>query len=117
MKYPSFTNVSVDENRISASFTVENIDWCKGHFNSIAILPGVAQMSFVVELLSCYKNIKINDILSSIDYVKFTRPIIESCNVEIKIEIFSDNGQIKFSFCDSNDLNIQYSEGKFKYKL
>ncbi|MGN1392488.1 MAG: hypothetical protein ACI4V7_00380 [Succinivibrionaceae bacterium] len=116
MKYPEFYNVNVNNNTIVANFDVtSDLDWCKGHFEEIAIVPGVAQLSFVSVLLRKYLQFNIEEIIRVLDKLKFSKPMLMNDKVEIKIIKDSDKKQVVFEIYNLADHDKLYSSGVMKY--
>lgn len=113
MRYPSFTEVSVTDNELIANFSIsQDLDWFKGHFNTIAIVPGVAQMSFVAELSRRYFNYDPEKYIKSVNVLKFTYPLKNGANAQIVINRNTEKSVMTFKIKDLDDESKVYSSGK-----
>ncbi|AEI35607.1 MULTISPECIES: ApeI family dehydratase [Francisella] len=85
-------------------------DFFKGHFQEQAILPGIAQVDFVINLAS--QIFDINKLsFGNIPQVKFKKVILPNDDIEIKIT--NNNNTITFEISVNNQVA---SQGKIKYE-
>ena len=65
-------------------FLPENLNWFDGHFPEKKILPGIAQITMVFDVISKYKKNKDKKIkLKEIKRIRFSKPIFPHTNVDI----------------------------------
>lgn len=116
MKYPKFLDITVEGEQVTASMKMPNdLDWCQGHFESIAIVPGVAQLSFVAELLRRAINFDIEELATSIDNMKFVKPMLVGDTVLFTVKRDLEKQVVTFKITDINDFKMVYSSGKIQY--
>lgn len=88
------------------------LGWFKGHFPTQPILPGVAQldwvMTYAVELAPGMR-------FSSIDSVKFQRPIVPESELELNLQWDATRNVLSFSYMLlSAQGGVPASSGKIK---
>lgn len=90
----------------------DDLSWFDGHFDSQPILPGVAQIDWVMHYAAQY--LVPNGQFSSLDQVKFINPILPGHNIQIQIEWHELKQQLVFYYYY---LGIEYntmSSGKIR---
>lgn len=120
MKTPKIDHyeLSNDHQNLTVTFTVDpSLDWFKGHFNHMPILPGIATISFLIEFTHLYLNIDLNESIYSINQLKFTTTVVPNQQYEMKIELLQKNDQ---KFLNFKLINVATKQscavGKFSYE-
>ncbi len=116
MKYPEFKQVTVKDQSLDVEFTIEkDLLWCQGHFPRVAILPGVAQVAIVSELLKIYLKFDLEGKIKSISSLKFSSPIKAGSEVKAHITIDEIKSSVNFSLIDKSEPEYIYSSGKILF--
>lgn len=118
VKTPHFEITKISDTEYEATTIInKELEWLEGHFPSFSILPGVAMISFVVELSSKVFNLALNEALLNFDSIKFTKPILDNTAVTFKLTHISEKKTITFKILESENLEITNATGKFKYEF
>jgi len=84
-----------DEKKVTLLLTIpENLYYFQGHFPEAAILPGVAQLDWVMYFLREYFTVDTRE-LSSVDALKFQQIVRPKYQITLVLEQIKEN---KFSF-------------------
>jgi 3-hydroxymyristoyl/3-hydroxydecanoyl-(acyl carrier protein) dehydratase len=92
--------------------TPASLGWFKGHFPTQPLLPGVAQldwvMAYAAELAPGMR-------FSSIDSVKFQRPIVPESELELNLHWDATRNVLNFTYMLLNEQgSVPASSGKIK---
>lgn len=112
MRDPVFENERVTQSSFSARFrAAADLEWFKGHFAGLPVLPGIAQVYFVTLALGKISAAAGRDLrIAGFRQVKFTFPMVPGDEAEI--EVTADEGQEELSFRISSPLGMVFSEGR-----
>lgn len=83
----------------------------KGHFPDLPVLPGFVQIDFAINLAK--KHFGINQIVTNIKRMKFTKIISPNQDITLKLEYDSAGKTLDFQYHNNNSI---YSSGKFYFK-
>lgn len=90
----------------------EDLAWFEGHFDSQPILPGVAQIDWVMRYATQY--LVPDAQFSSLDQVKFINPILPQRDVQIDIEWHESKKQLVFHYYLMDAEHRTLSSGKIR---
>ena len=112
MRDPVFEMESVTGSSYSARFRADaDLDWFRGHFEGLPVLPGIAQVYFVTLALGKISAAAGRDLrIAGFRQAKFTFPMVPGDEAEI--EVTADEGQEELSFRISSPLGMVFSEGR-----
>ena len=97
-------------NRARLHFKIgRDIEYFQGHFDSFAILPGVAQISWVIHYSKEYFEVDGN--ARGLDNIKFLKPIEPDSRVWLELNYNREKQVVDFEFIAS-DLNEKVSMGR-----
>lgn len=112
MRFPKVTNVIKNDAQTRVYFTAtENLDWFKGHFSGIGILPGVAITMFVAEFVSRYSNLNCNKEVSGIPQAKFVNIVFPNTELCLILIVDLENNFVKYDLKSADEQTL-YSTGK-----
>ncbi len=74
------------------------LEWFEGHFPEVALLPGVVQTSWVVQLGRRYFNLPPH--FQSMSNMKFMRFIMPGTQVELHLKYQAAKGELAFEYCE-----------------
>lgn len=96
-------------------FLPAELAWFDGHFDSQPILPGIAQIEWVMHYAK--KELHIQALFSSLEQVKFLSPILPLDTVELKLSWNNQSNTLKFSYFtvqDDRSKPFMMSNGKIR---
>ncbi len=99
-----------DANRIEMNMTLlPEWQYFDGHFPSVGILPGVAQIHWVMIVASRYFNRKFE--VDSLSQIKFKKPLLVHDEITLSLEYAEDLNRLSYSYKKNGK---ETSEGKIK---
>ena len=100
--YPEFISKKIVDNRIIiTAFIPKDLIYFDGHFSSLLILPGVAQVYWAKKYGEQYFSIKGS--CKKLEKVRFCRPIFPECEISIILE-YNETNKLRFSYQVNNEL-------------
>lgn len=113
MKYPEFKYLDKESNKVKVVFTVSpELDWFKGHFNGMPVLPAVAVIAFMVHAAA--DNFESKS-LSAVPQAKFMRIIKAGTVIKGDLSWDSERCLLSFTLSENADPEIIYAAGKLKF--
>ncbi|NVK22247.1 MAG: hydroxymyristoyl-ACP dehydratase [Kangiellaceae bacterium] len=98
------------DQRLTLTLEIDpNIEFFKGHFNDAPIIPGVAQLYWVLEFYNEFFQPNTRPIISNVSTLKFQQVIPPHSKVELSLEYLQSKNILIFSY--AND-NAKFSSGK-----
>ncbi len=96
-QWPKFVSVEKKENTLRLVLDVtEDVYWFSGHFPEKAVLPGVAQVHWAVELAKCI--VTGSNTFSSVSNVKFKKMIFPNESVMLTLGINDVKNTVSFTY-------------------
>ena len=116
MKYPNITNHKrlSEKDIIVHLHILKEIIYFNGHFDGLAVLPGVVQVDWVMFYAEKYFQISKNN-YSKIENMKFSTIITPDIVVMLRLTLDEEADSIHFNYY--SDKGISYSLGKIKKGL
>ncbi|API87443.1 hydroxymyristoyl-ACP dehydratase [Francisella uliginis] len=111
-KHLKINNITTldDHTTLVSAQILKECDFFKGHFQEQPILPGIAQVDFVINLASEIFNIDKSS-FGNIPQIKFKKAILPDDNLDIKLS--NKNNIVSFEFLLKGQTA---SLGKIKYE-
>lgn len=101
-------DLSVNDTDLSATLSIpENLVYFDGHFDELAVLPGVVQVHWAIEMARKY--LPVTGDFTSIDVLKFMRVIRPEDIVTLNITNHPQKNTIDFSYSTGETI---HSKGK-----
>lgn len=92
----------MDKTKLSASVTIDKDDpWFSGHFPENPILPGIAQLKLVVDLISRCAESKLQ--VTGLSRIKFRKIITPGELLDIRVNCVKTNEQYSFQITSGSD--------------
>jgi 3-hydroxymyristoyl/3-hydroxydecanoyl-(acyl carrier protein) dehydratase len=108
MKLPPVEVISSDSSHIELRLEMDpNLDVFEGHFDSIAILPGVVQVDWAITIFKQYFPEYSQLLVKRIDTLKFHKAILAGYQVILKLNF--DQEKLLFNYSSDNG---KHSSGK-----
>lgn len=96
-KYANEIAVNVTETEANIELVIPtNLFWFEGHFTSQPLLPGVAQLNWVIYYAQKYFRNNLN--LSSIEVVKFQCPVLPNDHIILNLHWNEETNKLLFSY-------------------
>lgn len=109
---PQILNKDVLEKEITLElFIPETLEFFKGHFPEVAILPGVVQLNWVMQFAKEYLELDPAD-LAHIEQLKFTKVIKPNSTVLLELKFI--NARLEFRYYQGD---VRYSFGKIRKRM
>ena len=100
-----------DQQLILQLHIVEDLFWFRGHFPNQPILPGVAQLDWVMHYARDF--LQADWQLLSVENIKFQHPILPNCLLRLTLSWLLEKNQLTFSYVLLSDKEeINASNGK-----
>lgn len=97
MKLPQENTYQIIENTLALSLTLQSeLFWFQGHFPEQAILPGVAQIDWV--LFYAKTKLGVDLPFQGMDVVKFQRPLFPKEIIELTINWQVESAKLSFEY-------------------
>lgn len=90
-------------------YVPKELIYFQGHFDEVAILPGVCQLDLAIFYAQNYFNIEKSDIVA-VDQIKFTKIIKPETYITLALKL--EGKRLFFKYVDSNNLNEVYAKAK-----
>ncbi len=111
-QWPKFVSVEKNDNTLSLLLHVtEDVHWFTGHFPDKAVLPGVAQVHWAVELAKCI--VSTPNTFSSVSNVKFKKMIFPNDRTVLTLLINEVKNTVSFTYKSEG---IIFSTGTVLFK-
>lgn len=88
----------------------ENLSFFAGHFPDFPLVPGVAQLAWVVHFAQTY--FKINKPFTLVERLKFSSPILPQMKINLSLGIGANGNEINFRY--HSDQTV-FSQGRLKH--
>lgn len=112
MRFPKVIKVIKNDEEIKVYFTAtEDLDWFKGHFSEIGILPGVAITMFVAEFTTRYTSLNVNENALGIPLTKFVKVVFVNTELCLSLRVDFAKYLVKFDLKSSDEQTL-FSTGK-----
>ena len=102
-------NLAADQVKLSLRIPAE-LAYFKGHFDEIAVVPGVGQIQWAVHYAQQY--LGLNREFSHMDVIKFKELLLPGQLVELSLRYLAHTG--KLEFCYRSD-SCEYSSGRIYF--
>lgn len=112
-KFPEEINLDIKQHQADIELNIPaDLFWFNGHFATQPLLPGVAQLNWVIYYVQKYFNTKLS--LSSIDVIKFQSPILPKDRLMLHLDWNNHTQKLSFSYTliSPDNINKVASSGK-----
>ncbi|OCG18198.1 ApeI family dehydratase [Gilliamella sp. WF3-4] len=112
-KFVKEKTINISKTSVDIELTISpDLFWFEGHFKSQPLLPGVAQLNWVIHYTKKYFDKSLN--LRSVDVIKFQCPIIPKDRLMLRLTWHESIKKLEFTytFITKNNSNKIASTGK-----